>query len=504
MAVTVDDTGALEGAVASVPVPKLVTDTYINLGSAHRVKAGDYFLAYNGNIRAIAVLKVVMVMDRRSTVKIVSQLASLRRGDRVKSITAEHALDLKRQLSSLTAGAPPLGADVIIEPEMLAAASNVGAPGALVPSASPMALAPAGPDLSDLIVLARAGAEGVALSWIPPAQETGRIAGYILYRTTDPAQPGIRLNPAPITGQSYEDKAPIPSVPVIYRLTALTAAGAESAKAVTVEIIFTLPKGGALGIGGSPAQVKARNLPAFAMTGSAAAMTSAVTAPPVPPTPAAPAPSIAGPATPPSTAAPATPAPPPVPTGTPATTTPPLPAATPTPPPAPPLPTTPAAAIPPTTPPPVPAPAASAPSVPPVPPLPSAPVTSATAPVPTAPPPVPVPSEPVSPQPEYVPPAPEKVEVTLDGSIAVIKWDPAASTEPLAGYIVYRAGSAEEEGTSLSANPSPDTEYRDKTAKEGETYVYYVVAQTKAGKKSAPSGKSKVDIPKSSGAVPFF
>ena len=94
--------------------------------------------------------------------------------------------------------------------------------------------------------------------------------------------------------------------------------------------------------------------------------------------------------------------------------------------------------------------------------------------------------------------------MTIDGSTAVVKWNPVASTELLAGYLVYRAGSVEEEGTAITTEPSLDTVCRDKTVKEGETYVYYVIAQTRAGKKSSPSGKSKVEIPKSSNAVPFF
>jgi len=500
MAVTVDDTGTLQGAIVSVPVPKLVTDTYINLGSAHNVKVGDYFLAYNDNIRTIAVLKVAVVMDRRSTVKAVAQLASLRRGDRVRAITTERALDLKKQLSSLTAGAPPLGADVIVEPEMLAASGNIGMAVTGVQPAPTAVPGQAGPDLSDLIILTRAGNEGVSLTWIPPAQETGRIAGYLLYRTTEPAQPGIRLTPAPVTGQSFEDKTPIPGVPAVYRLSAVTATGAESAKAVSVEVIYTPPKSGTLGIGGSPAQVKTRNLPVFVMNGipasAAAPLPAANTnAPAIPPVPTAPPLPAA------NTRAPAIP---PVPT------TPPLPAANTNAPAIPPVPTTPplpaantnAPAIPPVpTAPPLPAANTNAPAIPPVP---TAPANQAT---PSSPPVPPSPAEtapPASPGAEDPPPPPENVSVAMDGSAAVVKWSPAPSKSPLAGYLVYRAGTAEEEGAALTAEPSPATEYRDKTVKEGESYVYYVLAQTKTGKRSAPSSKPKVDVPKSSGAVPFF
>ena len=94
MSVSTDETGAIEGAIVAVPVPKLLNDTYINLGSAHNVKAGDYFLAYNANIKTIAILKVTAVQDRVSVVKPVAQLASLRKGDRVKAINAERAASL--------------------------------------------------------------------------------------------------------------------------------------------------------------------------------------------------------------------------------------------------------------------------------------------------------------------------------------------------------------------------------------------------------------------------
>ena len=94
--------------------------------------------------------------------------------------------------------------------------------------------------------------------------------------------------------------------------------------------------------------------------------------------------------------------------------------------------------------------------------------------------------------------------MTIDGSTAVVKWNPVASTELLAGYLVYRAGSVDEEGTAITSEPSLETVCRDKTVKEGETYVYYVIAQTTAGKRSTPSNKSKVDVPKSSSSVPFF
>ena len=103
-----------------------------------------------------------------------------------------------------------------------------------------------------------------------------------------------------------------------------------------------------------------------------------------------------------------------------------------------------------------------------------------------------------------MPPAPDKVTLSLEGSTVVVAWNPVSSKIPLAGYQIYRAGSTDEPGAVLNSQPTTDAKYRDRTAIEGKSYVYWVVTQTVEGKVSAASPKSKVDVPKTGGAVPFF
>lgn len=85
----------------------------------------------------------------------------------------------------------------------------------------------------------------------------------------------------------------------------------------------------------------------------------------------------------------------------------------------------------------------------------------------------------------------------------VVKWNPAFSKLAIVGYMVYRAFPGDETGAPLTSAPIDDTVYKDRTAKEGMSYVYWVCTQGADGKLSVASGKPKVDIPKSTG-VPFF
>jgi hypothetical protein len=92
----------------------------------------------------------------------------------------------------------------------------------------------------------------------------------------------------------------------------------------------------------------------------------------------------------------------------------------------------------------------------------------------------------------------------LEGSTVVITWNPVASKVPLAGYLVYRAQAGDPAGAPLTAAPINDTIWRDRTAKPGGEYVYWIVAQTVEGKLGSASARQSVSIPKSGGAVPFF
>ncbi len=122
----------------------------------------------------------------------------------------------------------------------------------------------------------------------------------------------------------------------------------------------------------------------------------------------------------------------------------------------------------------------------------------------------PKPVAPVAPQPPPaapaatpLPPAPEKVSVSLEGSTAVVKWNPVPGKN-LAGYLVYRAFPGDDIGAPLMGNPIADTAWKDRTAQEGKTYVYWVVAQSLEGTQGPASSRQTVEVPKSGGVVPFF
>ena len=115
-----------------------------------------------------------------------------------------------------------------------------------------------------------------------------------------------------------------------------------------------------------------------------------------------------------------------------------------------------------------------------------------------APPPAPAPT----PAEAALPVSPAKVTVSLEGSTVVVKWNPAAGK--LAGYTIYRAFPGDDVGAPLNGSPTSDTTFRDRTAQEGKTYVYWVVSQGADGKTSPPSGRQTVEVPSTGGVVPFF
>jgi hypothetical protein len=91
----------------------------------------------------------------------------------------------------------------------------------------------------------------------------------------------------------------------------------------------------------------------------------------------------------------------------------------------------------------------------------------------------------------------------MEGSTVVIKWNPVAGKD-VAGYVVYRAFPGDDTGAPLSGSPASDTVWKDRTAQEGKTYVYWVVTQSVEGRQSAASARQTVAVPKSGGVVPFF
>ena len=478
-------------------------DTYINAGAAQGVRFGDRFLVWNPTVRLIAILKVQSVQDRMSTVSTEAQLAAIRAGDNVKRITPEVAADMKKRVEALGGYAPELGSTVEVDPNIIAISRSVGF--AIPPTDSPSISVSAtakplksGPDVSDILLLAKAAEKGLGLSWNTPAAGNPS-AGYNLYRSTVAASTGDLLNPQPMPDFTFNDETVQEGITYYYRLAGVGAEGVTSTGMPSLEATWTAPKTGTMGFGGKEASIQAISLPLFIKAPVKPAApgrppkTRAGAAASIPPAPA-----MAPPPTPVAAAIPAIPAPTPaVPAPAPAALAP-----VPSPSSSPavdansaksagksglPLAGAPVA-------PPVPA-AAPVPAIPPVP-APSTPK-PAPAPVPAATPP------PAEPPPTAAVPVPEKVSVSIEGSTAVIRWNPAYSKAPIAGYMVYRAFPDDQTGTALTSDPTSDTTYKDRSAKEGLTYVYWVCTQNAEGKLSSPSNKAKAEIPKSTG-VPFF
>src|SRR5207249_2066468 len=84
-------------------------------------------------------------------------------------------------------------------------------------------------------------------------------------------------------------------------------------------------------------------------------------------------------------------------------------------------------------------------------------------------------------------PAPQSVSVSSTDGLVDVTWSPVAWPN-LAGYYVYRGNRSTppfERLTSLPLSPSAPTQYRDTTAKTGQTYYYTVTAVDTTGAESA-------------------
>ncbi len=491
-AVPIEETSIpVRGTVVGVPVPGLTRELYIGLGSAHRVSAGDYFLAYNPAVRAVAVIRVVRVQDRMSTAEPLAQLASLRNGDNVKRITARSALSLARQIESLTAGAPPLSSSVLVDADLLAASRALegkAAPGAPASAVPAPAVPTAGlPDMAGVTLAAETSDAGIRIIWRAQAQDPASIAGYAIYRSGNLKDAGSKLADLPAAATHFEDTTEMEKGTYIYRLAAIDTQGRESASFPSIEVNYSPAKKKML-IGKKGPQIKTKSLPPFinpaASIPAVAAQASAAAVVPVQAA-AAPVQAVAAPAAP-------TPAPVPLPApeAAPAPAAVPLPAAE--------AAAAPAAgaALPPAAPtPPLPAEVAA--------PLPAAalpPMPQAAAPPDSSP---PLPAEQAQPSAATLP-APARFSARVEGTTVDMSWNPIPTKEKLAGYLVYRGAPGDDDGAPLNSKPVSKTSYRDRSAEMGESYYYWVVGQTVEGRLSEPSRKVKVDMPKSKGVVPFF
>ena len=77
-----------------------------------------------------------------------------------------------------------------------------------------------------------------------------------------------------------------------------------------------------------------------------------------------------------------------------------------------------------------------------------------------------------------------------------LTWDaPTGSSDPVAGYNVYRAVSGSSTYQLLNSSPDATTAYTDVTVQNGTAYIYYVKSVDAEGNQSAPSNTYTVSIP---------
>ena len=74
-----------------------------------------------------------------------------------------------------------------------------------------------------------------------------------------------------------------------------------------------------------------------------------------------------------------------------------------------------------------------------------------------------------------------------------LTWDaPTTSSDPVAGYNVYRSPSGSSSYQQLNASAITQTSYVDTTAQTGQTYEYIVESVDASGVTSAPSNMAGV------------
>jgi Abnormal spindle-like microcephaly-assoc'd, ASPM-SPD-2-Hydin len=77
-----------------------------------------------------------------------------------------------------------------------------------------------------------------------------------------------------------------------------------------------------------------------------------------------------------------------------------------------------------------------------------------------------------------------------------LNWDaPSGSTDPVAGYNVYRSTDGGASFTKLNTSPDSQADYSDATVQSGTTYVYQVTSVDASGVESAPSNQFPLSVP---------
>ncbi|HEX8710492.1 MAG TPA: fibronectin type III domain-containing protein, partial [Terracidiphilus sp.] len=75
-------------------------------------------------------------------------------------------------------------------------------------------------------------------------------------------------------------------------------------------------------------------------------------------------------------------------------------------------------------------------------------------------------------------------------------WNaPSSSTDPVAGYNVYRATGGSSSYQMVNGSVDPSTTYTDSTVQSGTAYSYYVKSVDAQGNQSAPSNTYSASIP---------
>jgi fibronectin type 3 domain-containing protein len=96
--------------------------------------------------------------------------------------------------------------------------------------------------------------------------------------------------------------------------------------------------------------------------------------------------------------------------------------------------------------------------------------------------------------------SPTQVPLTGTGTAVTysisLNWDaPSGSTDPVAGYNVYRSTDGGASFTKLNASPDSQADYSDTTVQSGASYVYQVTSVDASGVESAPSNQFPLSVP---------
>jgi fibronectin type 3 domain-containing protein len=77
-----------------------------------------------------------------------------------------------------------------------------------------------------------------------------------------------------------------------------------------------------------------------------------------------------------------------------------------------------------------------------------------------------------------------------------LHWNaPAQSSEPVAGYNIYRSSDGGKHFKKINKSPSAKPEYDDRAVRRGVTYIYVVKSVDNKGAESGPSNEIRMRVP---------